>query len=160
MRCGFAFGILTFVFLALIDTFELERHDLLRHRLLDLALEPDKGLVFILQTSAQFCHRHLQQSCQLAQLSRVALDVFRNRPDAGGRHAGSQNHTVAIQNTATIGGQLQCSGKTHFTLTQEEVIRIDLDIGGARGQSGKAQSDRSHDEFAAPDRRLAGQQGA
>ena len=103
VRRGFAIGVLALKSAVLVNAFETELGDALGHRLFDLALEPDKTLVFIAQLAAQLCERDLQQLRQLFELRRRGVDVFRNRPDAGRRNVGSQNQTIAVHDAAATG---------------------------------------------------------
>ena len=158
VRRRLAFGILAFVFLALVDAGDTERHDLLRHRIVDLALEPDKSLVFVFEPFVQFCQRHFQQLGQLRQLHRIAVNVLRNSPDAGRRHTGGQDQTIAVQNAAAIGRQFQRTRKAHFALFLKKGVGNHLNVGGARRQTHKAERDGRDNELAAPDRCRTGQQ--
>ncbi|OIQ65258.1 hypothetical protein GALL_531850 [mine drainage metagenome] len=51
-RC-LAIGVLTLVFLALVNPLDFQSLNLRRHRLIDLAFEPDKAFVFLLEFFAQ-----------------------------------------------------------------------------------------------------------
>ena len=160
VRNRFTFGVLALVLLALVNTLDAQGMNFLRHRLIYLSLDPDKGFIFITQLFFQFSQRHFQQFGKFGQLRRASFDILWNGPNAGSGHAGRQNQSVAIQDATPVGGQLQCSGKPHFTLTLEKGIGINLNVGSPDTQSDKSSCNQTHDEFAAPDRRLAGQQGA
>ena len=131
MRNGFALGILALVFLALVNAFDTQCSYFLRHGIINLALDPDKVFVFIGQFFVQLCNRHFQQPGQLNQLRFGGIDVFRNCPNAWRGDAGRQNQTIAVQNTAAIGGQFQRAGKPHFTLSLIKIIAQHLDVDSA-----------------------------
>ena len=164
MRSSFAFGVLALVFLALVNAFDVERGNLLADRFVDLALDPDKALVLVLQLFVEILLRHAEQTRDLAQLDThrriVALDVFGNCPDARGGDAGRQDQAVAVQHTTAIGRQRQGALETHGALALVKIIVNHLHIGGAAGQPDEAQGNQADDQLAAPDRCLAGQQRA
>ena len=134
--------------------------DVLHHGFVHLATQPDKGFFLVLELGFQLGRCHLQQFGQLTQLDRIALQILRVGPNAGRWHAGGQQHTVAVQHAAAVGGQGQGPGKAHLALADEEIVVNDLHMGGSPHQSGEAQGHRRHDQFAAPNRCFAGQQGA
>ena len=158
-RC-FALGVLTAVLLALVHALQTQGHDLLRHGLFHLALEPDKGLVFVGEFFLQLWPGHFQQFGQLLQLGFVAVNFFRAGPQAGHGHARCQDQTIAVQDAAAIGGQFQGACKAHLALLLEEVIGHHLDVERTPCQAKKAQRNRAHHKLAAPNRGAAGQQGA
>ena len=160
MGSGFALGVLTLVLFALVHAAHAQGGNVLRHRLVHLTLEPNKGFVFVLDFFVQLGQRHLQQLRQAFEFGRLAFDVLRDGPDAGGRHARCEDQAVAVQNAAPVGGQLQRTGKTHFALALKKIIRQHLDVGRTRSQRAKGQGDGQHDQLAAPQRCRAGQQGA
>ena len=104
VRDGFTFGIFTLVFLALVNAGNAECMNFLGYRLFKLALDPDKGLVFIAELLVQLDDRHFKQFGQRCKLCRAGLHIFGYGPYAGGRHARSKNQPVAIQDAATVGG--------------------------------------------------------
>jgi hypothetical protein len=110
----------------------------LRDALVHLALEPDKGLVFVFQALLQLGQRHFKQAGQLAQLRGRGVHVFRNGPDAGRGHAGGQQQAVAVQDAPAVGRQFQRAGKAHLALLAEKVVADDLHPGGTRRQAGKS----------------------
>ena len=164
MRRRLPFGILALVFLAVVDALDIERHDLLAHVPVQLTLDPDKGLVLDIQLLHQGAQRHVHEARHflelLLDLRVLQIHVLGNGPDTGRRHAGRKNQTIAIQQTATVGRQLQSTRKAHQALTLEEVVAEDLHIGCTRAQAHKTQRQRSHDELAAPQRCFRSQQRA
>ena len=159
VRRGFAIRVLALESAVLVNAFETELGDALGHRLFDLALEPDKTLVFIAQLAAQLCERDLQQLRQLFELRRRGIDIFRNRPDAGRRNVGGQDQTIAVHDAATAGRKFQRADKAHLALTLKKCIAENLHMRRPGSQHGKPQRNGGHDELAAPHRRFAGQQG-
>ena len=157
---GFAFGVLALVFLALVNAGNAEFADFSGNGFFHLALDPDEGLVLVAELLFQLGQRHFQQPGQFGQLGGTGLDVFRNGPDAGGRHAGSQDQPVAVQDAATVGGQFQRPCKPHLALALKKCVGVHLDIGRPDRKTRERQRDQGHDELAAPDRGLAGQQRA
>ncbi|OQC11323.1 MAG: hypothetical protein BWX79_01276 [Alphaproteobacteria bacterium ADurb.Bin100] len=160
VRCRLTFRILALVFATLVDALDAQLGDLLGNGLVDLALEPYKGLVLVFDLLVQFCQGHGQQSGQLLELVLVAVDVLGNRPDALRHDAGGQDQAIAVKDASAIGRQFQRARKPDFTLALEKSVAEHLDVGGATGQPHEPQGNGRHNEFAAPDRRLAGQQGA
>ena len=160
MRGGFALGVLALVNTRLVDARDFQRRDVFGHRFVHLPIDPNKGLVLAGQALAQIPQGHLQEARQLGQLGIGFVDVFGNGPNALGLHAGGQDQTIAVQDSPTVGWQVQGSPKTHLTLGLIEVIANDLDVGCARGQTGKTQSEQTHHELAAPHRCFARQQRA
>ena len=160
MRRSLGFRVLALVLLALVNAFEPECHDLLRHRVIDLALEPDKGFVFVFQLFLQLAHRHFEQLGKLAQLCRLALDILRDCPDARCRHTRRQDQAVAIENASPVRRQRERARKADLTLALEEIVGHDLDIDRTPGQRHKAQRYGGNNKPAAPDWVLAREQGA
>ena len=159
VRRGFAIRVLALESAVLVNAFETELGDALGHRFFDLALEPDKALVFIAQLAAQLCERDLQQLRQLFELRRRGVDVFGNRPDAGGRNVGSQDQTIAVHDATAAGWKLQRAHKAHLALALKKCIAENLHMRRPGSQHRKPQRNSGHDELAAPYRRFAGQQG-
>ena len=62
VRRRFTIRVLALVLFALIEALDVQLGNLLGHRLIDLPLQPNKGLVFISQTLLQRCHRHFEQA--------------------------------------------------------------------------------------------------
>eukprot|EP01137_Pigoraptor_chileana_P028705 Opistho-2@12928 len=160
MGGSLALRVLALVFLAAVDALDLQRGNLLANRVVELALEPDKGLVFVFQLAVQLGHRHVEQVRQFLQLHRVAVHVLRDGPDAGGRHAGREDQAIAVQNAAAVGWQLQRARKPHLALALEEGVANHLHIGRTGRQHRERDGNPRDNEFAAPDRRFARQQGA
>ena len=160
VRCGFALRVLTAVFFALVNALDAQVRHLFGDLHIHLAFEPNKGLVFVFELLRQLGQGDFEQTCQFFELGGVPIHIFRNRPKAGHRHAGGQNQTIAVQDAPSTGRQLQSAGIAHFALVQKEVVVEHLDVGGASAQGQKAQGNRSHHKFAAPNRGFAGQQGA
>ncbi len=157
---GLALWVLALVLGPQVDALDAERGDLVGHRLVDLALDPDKGLVLVGQALLQRRQRHAQQLGQLAQLGLALVHILRNRPDALRHHAGREDQAIAVQHPAAVGGQFQRAREAHLALTLEELVAKHLHVGRAGAQPGKGQRQCRHDELAAPDRRLARQQRA
>ena len=82
VRNRFTFGVLALVLLALVDALDAQGMDFLRHRLIHLPLDPDKGLVFVAQLFFQIGQWHFQQFGQFGKLRRTGLDILGNGPDA------------------------------------------------------------------------------
>ena len=160
MGSSFSLRVLPLVFLALINALDTQSADFLGHQVVHLPFDPDKILVFIGQFFIQVRQRHFQQGCQGSELGRRCIDIFRNSPNAGGRHTGRQNQAISIKNTTTTGWQLQRAGKADLPLTLEKIISEHLHISCTAGQSRKSQGNARHNELAAPHRRFAGKQGA
>ena len=160
MRGSLAFRVLAAVFGALVNALEIEFCNLLGVVGVDLTLEPNKAFILVGELFGQLSFGNAQQLRELLALAVFQRHILRNSPDAGRRHAGRQYQSIAIQNTAAIGWQLQRAVVAHLALVLEEVVVEDLDIGRARAQTHKTQGQRAHNKFAAPYRRAAGQQGA
>ncbi len=58
VRGSLALGVLALVFLALVDALDVMARDLLGDRLVDLALEPDEGLVLVFELLVEILRRH------------------------------------------------------------------------------------------------------
>ncbi len=68
MGGGLALGVLALVFLALVDALDAQGGNLLAHVPVELALDPDEGLVFVGQLGHEVGQRHVQQARQLLEL--------------------------------------------------------------------------------------------
>ena len=99
-----ALRVLAAVFLALVDALDAECGDFLAHVPFELALDPDKGFVFVFQFLVELGQRHFQQLGQLLEFGLVAVHIFRNGPDAGSWHAGRQDQAIAVQDAPPVGG--------------------------------------------------------
>jgi hypothetical protein len=140
VRGGLAFGVLALVFLALVDALDVQRGDLLGDGLVDLALEPDEGLVLVLQllvSSGSGISSSLASCLPAWRGSGSSLDVFGDGPDAGRRHAGGQQQAVAVEDAAAVGRQLQRAREAHLALLLEEVVVEHLHVGGAAASATK-----------------------
>ena len=160
MRCGLALGVLALVLLALVNALDSQGHHFLGHAQIHLPLEPDEALVFVGQPLVQLGHRQLEQTSQLFESVRVTFHVFWHGPNAGCWDAGRQDQAIAVQHPATVGRQVERSGKTHGPLLLKKIIFNDLDMNRSHRQHTKSKRNRRHDQFAAPDRGAAGQQRA
>jgi hypothetical protein len=58
MGCRLALGVLALVFLAQVDALDAQAHDLLAQVPVELALDPDEGLVLVGQLAHQVLERH------------------------------------------------------------------------------------------------------
>jgi hypothetical protein len=157
-----ALGILAPVVAPQVDALDAERGHLPGDGLVDLALEPDEALVLVLELLVDVLQRHAEKFRGLPELvlrgGVVALDVFRNGPDAGRGHVGGQDQPVAVEDAPAVGRQLQRALVAHFALVLEEVVVEDLDVGRAGRQQREAEGDAGHDELAAPHGGGAGEQ--
>ena len=160
VRRRFTLRILSLVVFAQVYALDTQLCHLFGHRLVHLAFDPHEGFVFIGQALSQISRLDAQQTRNLVEVRVILVHILRNGPDALRGHAGSQNHAVAIQHTATVGRQLQCAGETHFALTLEKVVAHHLHIGRTATQPQERQAEAGHNELAAPNRRFAGQQRA
>ena len=162
MSRRFAFRILPLVFLALVDPLDVERRNFLAHRLVDLPLDPDESLVFVLQLLVEVFLCHAEQLGNLPELGAhgwiVTFDVLRDRPNARRRHARRQDQPIAIEDASAIGRQRQRAFESHHALTFVKIVIENLYVGSAHAQPDEPERDTGHDELAAPDRRLAGQE--
>ena len=157
MRNSFAFRVLTLVFFALVNSFDSQRRNLLGNRIVDLALEPDKRLVFVGQLFLDFRQRHVEQLGQCLQLLLGRIHVFRNSPNAWCGNARGKNQSIAIENPPTVRGQLQRAREPHLALLLEKRISKDLNVRRTPCQPGERQRNCRNNKFTAPHGRFTGE---
>ena len=153
MGSGFPLRVHALVFHGGVDAMDTEFFDFFTCDIVELTAQPHVFAARVADLGLQLGQRHIQQ------LRDIGFHLFGTGPDAGHGHAGREYQAVAVQDAAAVGGNIQLSFKTHNTLLAEKRIADHLHISGTHHQSDETQRNASDDELAAPDRRLAGQQG-